>query len=127
MLQFNDGTYGVVDFKTTEIKDEHIPFYSRQLQAYAYALEHTAPTKLHLSPISIMGLLCFEPRHMTKNPEGHLTYSGQVAWQVCPPDEPAFLNLMADILDILELPEAPVAGDKCEFCKYREQARLTIL
>jgi CRISPR/Cas system-associated exonuclease Cas4 (RecB family) len=127
VLQFHDGSYGVVDFKTTETKDEHIPFYSRQLQAYAYALEHTAPTKLHLSPIKKMGLLCFEPRHMDKDESGRLTYRGSVIWQECPIDEPGFLNLMGDILSVLELPEPPAAGEKCEFCIYREQARLTNL
>jgi len=122
-LQFNDDSYGVVDFKTTEIKDEHIDFYARQLQAYAYSLEHAAPTKLSLKPISHLGLLCFEPRAMQKNQEGHLTYSGKVAWQECPLDESAFLNLVSDILTVLELPEPPPPGEKCEYCKYRENAR----
>jgi len=125
VLQFDDGTYGVVDFKTTEARDEHIPFYARQLQAYAYALEHSAPTKLHLSPIARMGLLCFEPRHMDKDEDGRLTYRGSVIWQECPVDEQGFLALIGDVMDVLELPQAPQADEKCGFCKYREQARLT--
>ena len=40
VLQFNDGSYAVVDFKTTEINEDHLDFYARQLRAYAYALEH---------------------------------------------------------------------------------------
>ncbi len=123
VLQFKDGSYGVVDFKTTEIKAEHIEFYTRQLQAYAYALEHAAPTKLALKPISHLGLLCFEPRHMHKDAEEQLVYSGQVAWQACPLDKTAFLNLIGEILSILELPEPPAAGENCEYCKYRENAR----
>jgi CRISPR/Cas system-associated exonuclease Cas4 (RecB family) len=127
VLKFDDGSYAVVDFKTTEINDEHIPFYTRQLQAYAYALEHAAPTKLSLKPISRLGLLCFEPRHMDKDDEGRLTYRGQAAWQECSLDETAFLKQIEEVLDVLELPEPPEAGEKCEFCKYRDQARINHL
>ncbi len=127
VLKFDDGSYAVVDFKTAEINDEHVPFYTRQLQAYAYALEHAAPTKLSLKPITRLGLLCFEPRHMDKDDEGRLTYRGQVAWQECPLDENAFLKQIEEVLAVLELPEPPEAGEKCEFCKYRDQARFNNL
>jgi hypothetical protein len=125
VLQFNDGSYAVVDFKTTEINDEHVPFYARQLQAYAYALEHAAPGNLSLKPISHLGLLCFEPRHMDQDEKGHLTYSGKVAWQEIPLDEAAFLTQLEQVVAVLELPEPPEAGEKCEFCKYRNHARIT--
>jgi hypothetical protein len=124
VLKFENGSYAVVDFKTTEINDEHIPFYSRQLQAYAYALEHAAPTKLSLKPVSRLGLLCFEPRHMDKDEQGRLTYRGQAAWQECPLDETAFLEQIGEVLGILELADPPEAGEKCEFCKYRDQSRI---
>ena len=93
VLKFVDGSYAVVDFKTTEANEEHLPFYARQLRAYAYALEHAAPTKLSLKPINRLGLLCFEPRHMDKDAEGRLTYRGPVVWQPIQPDEPAFLGI----------------------------------
>src|SRR4030042_4514792 len=35
MIDFNDGSYGVGAFKTSEPKPEQIPFYSRQLHPYA--------------------------------------------------------------------------------------------
>ena len=35
--------------------------YSRQLHAYAYTLEHPAPDKLALSPVTELGLLYFYP------------------------------------------------------------------
>ena len=127
VLKFDDESYAVVDFKTTEINEEHIPFYTRQLQAYAYALEHAAPTKLTLKPITRLGLLCFEPRHMDMDDQGRLTYRGQVTWQECPLDEAVFLKQIEEILAVLELPEPPQAGEKCEFCKYREQARINNL
>ena len=86
------ASYAVVDFKTTEINEDHIAFYARQLQAYAYALEHAAPSNLSLKPISRLGLLCFEPRHMHQDDKGQLFYSGKTAWQEIPLDEAGFLE-----------------------------------
>jgi ATP-dependent exoDNAse (exonuclease V) beta subunit len=38
----DDGTTGVIDFKTNEPKQAHVSTYGRQLHAYALALEHAA-------------------------------------------------------------------------------------
>ena len=46
VLRFEDGSYGVVDFKTTSMSRQHVPMYTSQLHAYAYALENPAPDKL---------------------------------------------------------------------------------
>ena len=43
VVSFDDGTYGVIDFKTSNPNGESADLYSRQLHAYAYALEHPAP------------------------------------------------------------------------------------
>jgi hypothetical protein len=60
MLQFADGTYGVVDFKTTSPKPSHVEFYGRQLHAYAYALENPAPGKQQLQPVVRLGLFAMD-------------------------------------------------------------------
>ena len=127
VLQFHNGEYAVVDFKTTEINEDHLDFYARQLRAYAYALEHPAPGALSLKPVSRLGLLCFEPRNMHQDESGQLLYSGKTAWQEIALDEGGFLNLLEEMVTILEQPEPPEAGEKCEFCKYREQARMNRL
>ena len=67
VIEFEDGSYGVVDYKTSEAKDEHAAFYSRQLSAYAYALEHPAPKALKLSPISRLGLYVITPERYEKS------------------------------------------------------------
>ena len=36
--------YSDIDFKTSEVRDPNIPLYSRQLHAYADALEPAGPT-----------------------------------------------------------------------------------
>src|SRR4051812_12188332 len=60
-LSFDDGSWGIVDFKTSSPKPEHVPFYGRQLHSYALACEHSAPGALNLSPVSVLGLMCIEP------------------------------------------------------------------
>lgn len=124
VVNFEDGTYGVVDFKTSEARPEHIPFYSRQLHAYTHALEYPAPMKLGLSPVTRMGLFVVEPTDMIRLPDGRIAYIGNVTWQECPRDDRWFYEFLGDILNVLEQPEPPLSGEACTFCKYREASRL---
>ena len=121
VVRFDDGSYGVVDFKTSTPKPSHLAFYGRQLHAYAYALEHAAPGKFALGPISRLGLLVVEPNALEMNADGRLAYLGQVTWQEVPSDENSFLAFLSEVLTVLEQPTLPEPGEKCAFCKYREE------
>jgi hypothetical protein len=125
LVQFEDGNYGVIDFKTTRANESHVAFYSRQLHAYAYALEHPAPGALRCSPISRMGLLCFDPNGMEESPPARLSLHGPATWLEIPLDMPAFLEFMGAVLALLDSPEPPPPDEKCGFCAYREAARNT--
>ena len=127
LVKFVDGSFGVIDFKTSEARPEHIPFYSRQLQAYAYALEHPAPGKLSLSPITKMGLICVEPQKMDLTEDGKIAYFGHVTWLEIPTNEDQFLRLIDQILFLLEQPIPPDSNPECGFCKYRDLARINSL
>jgi hypothetical protein len=123
MISFDDGSYGIVDFKTSEPKPAQIPFYSRQLHAYAYALEHPAPDKLRLSPISRLGLLVEAP-HATLNATiEEINFHFTSTWLEVPYQEYGFLSFIDQVLALLELPEPPLAGEKCTYCQYRQHAR----
>ena len=125
VLLFDDQSYAVVDFKTTQPKSEHIEFYSRQLHAYAYALENPGQGKFSLAPVTTLGLLCVEPVEMTRTVYGNLAYEGQVTWLDCPKDERAFLEFIAQVLEVLNQPEPPPTNPDCGFCTYRQQSRET--
>ncbi|OGO27648.1 MAG: hypothetical protein A2Z16_04655 [Chloroflexi bacterium RBG_16_54_18] len=127
LVEFEDGTFGVVDFKTSEAKPEHLAFYSRQLHAYAYALEHASPGGLEISPISRLGLLCVEPVRLTQAGTDSIAFLGEVTWQECPKDENTFLGFIGLVLSTLEQPEPPQPGKHCSYCDYREAARLNSL
>jgi hypothetical protein len=125
VVRFEDGSYGVVDCKTSQSKGEHVPLYSRQLHAYAYALEHAAPGKLRLSPVSRLGLLCVEPVDMLAVGERAYAYKAEVVWVDCPRDDAGFLTFLADVLDVLDRPTPPDGSPTCPFCRYRDAARQT--
>jgi len=123
LIHFDDGSHGVIDFKTSEPKHAQIPFYSRQLHAYAYALEHPAPDKLGLSPISCLGLLVEAPHATLLATTNEISFHFATTWLEVPYKEAGFLHFIDQVLALLELPEPPLAGEKCGYCEYRQHAR----
>lgn len=123
VLRFDDGSYAVIDFKTSQPNQKHIEFYGRQLRAYAYALEHPAPGKLALAPISRLGLLCVEPIDIDRDESGRIRYIGDVTWLEVPRAEEIFMTFLEKVMQVLSAPEPPPPGEKCPFCKYREESR----
>lgn len=124
VLDFDDGTHAVIDFKTSSPSPAHVSFYGSQLSAYAFALEHPSENGLRISPISKLGLLYLDPVDIVHG-EDHkrITYGGEVTWRELPKDEVAFLTFMRGVLTLLSQPEPPSAPETCEFCAYREEAR----
>ena len=124
VLAFDDGSFAVVDFKTSSPSKQHIAFYGRQLSAYAFALEHPSEKGLHLEPISRLGLLYLDPVDIEHGPDHkRIIYGGEVTWQDLPKDENGFLDFMHEVLRVLSLPEPPPSKKECGFCAYREEAR----
>jgi hypothetical protein len=125
LLEFENGEYGVVDFKTSEPKESHIPFYARQLEAYAWCLEHPVAGKLHKSPITHLGLAYYSPHSMSFAEGGELDLHGHFGWQAIQRDETGFMQFIDKVIALLDSPEPPAAAADCKFCQYREMARGT--
>ena len=121
LLCFHDGTYGVIDFKTANPKDEHASLYVRQLWAYAYCMEHPGTRSPLMAPVSHMGLLCFEPEKMQMLiDEGPMCLlHGRPVWKPRPWSESAFLEFLGTVMDVLERADPPDANPGCKFCAYR--------
>jgi hypothetical protein len=111
-----------VDFKTNQARSEHNAFYSRQLHAYAYALEHPAGEALSLAPITRLGLLYVEPSTMERSPDGRIAFIGNMTWLEVTKDEQGFLYFLDGVIAPLEADELPAASTECVFCQYRESA-----
>lgn len=124
LIEFEDKSWGVLDFKTTHTKSHHVPLYARQLNAYAYSLEHptgrTRPGKeppLALTPISRVGLLCFEPSAMSRSGEGRHVYEGDVSWIEMRKDYDGFLGFLSEVQGLVEGP-LPGPSPDCNWCSY---------
>lgn len=118
VVSFEDGTYGVIDFKTGNPDSEFDNLYSRQLHAYAYALEHPAAGALSLSPITRMGLLYFYPSSIDQRSIERLSYEADIAWIAIEKDERGFLDFIDKVLYVLEAPEPPEHTPTCQWCSY---------
>ena len=117
-ISFKMALYGVIDFKTSDPRKDSARMYSRQLHAYAYALEHPASGKLALSPITKLGLLYFYPDNISQQSIERLSYDAAVTWVEIEKDEQGFLKFIDGVLDVLELPEAPTNSPNCQWCGY---------
>lgn len=118
VISFDDGTYGVIDFKTGNPNRESANLYSRQLHAYAFALEHAAPGALALSPITKMGLLYFYPSSINQDSIERLYYASEVTWIEIEKDQRGFLDFIDKVLYVLEAPRPPEHSPTCQWCSY---------
>lgn len=123
ILKLDDGTFGVVDFKTSTIRAEHVGKYSRQLHAYAACLENAVPGEFALETISKLGLLVFQPKTFAQNGNTSASLAGALEWMDIPRDDDSFLAFLGSVVGILDLETPPKAAPGCEWCRYREEGR----
>lgn len=121
VVQFDDRTYGVIDFKTGSPKDDYNELYSRQLHAYAYALENPALGALGLSPVSKLGLLYFHPERTRQDNLEQLLYESDIHWIETKRDNKKFMDFINEILSLLESPTLPNSSPDCEWCNYLDK------
>ncbi len=125
VVAFDDGTYGVIDFKTSSTKEEHLPLYGRQLHAYAHALENAAPGRFALRPVRKLGLLVFGPETFSTDGNGRVSLVGPLRWMEIPRYEPGFFDFLKEVVSLLDQPSPPAPGAACDWCQYREASRRT--
>ncbi len=116
-LQFDDGSFEICDYKTSEAKEGHIPLYGRQPHAYALATENPAPGQLALSPVRRLGLLCVEPIGMEESGNDY-AYRASPCWLDVPRDDESFFGFLSDVLDVLERTSPPAPSPDRTWCSY---------
>jgi hypothetical protein len=125
VVRLDDGSYAVVDLQTGGRRAEHAPLYARQLQAFAYALEHPAPGAFALGPVTRLGLLVFEPEKFEREQAGLGALTGGLSWIEVPRDDGLLFGFLAELLAVLERPEPPGGAPLCDWCVYRDASRRT--
>lgn len=123
VLEFDDGSYGVIDFKTASPSDEKAEMYGRQLHAYSYSLENSETGALHLSPVSKLGLVFFEPDSFAQESLERQTFGGKVVWIEVARNDDAFLKFLSDVMQVLSAETPPHGDPECVWCKYRERMK----
>jgi len=125
VLKLDDGGYAVIDFKTSDIRGDNTAKYSRQLHAYALALEHPAGGAQGLTPVTKLGLLVYDPKTFSGDGAGAASLGGKLGWLEIPRDDAAFRTYLGEVVRLLEKPEVPAAAPGCRLCQYRDAARRT--
>jgi hypothetical protein len=126
-LKLDDGSYAVIDFKTTAMSPEKAEDYSTQLHAYKYALEHNKESKPHLSPITKLGILIFEPdinQKMKRNDISSFGIMHKVEWFEIKIDENKFVEYVKKVINLLGSDNMPDSESSCSFCEYRKKEYL---
>ena len=125
VVKFDDGSYGVIDFKTSNIKPENIPVYGRQLHAYAYSLENPVPGSLSLEPVTKLGLIVYQPDKFKADSINSALLTGKLAWQEIPRNDKSFFDFLKQVITVLKHSEPPGGEPSCKWCTYRDAARRT--
>jgi len=81
VFDYNDGSYSVVDFKTSEINESLLQKYKRQLNAYCFAVLFPENlTKFNLPKLKSTGLLVFEPNEFSIDYNSKARLRGDFKW-----------------------------------------------
>ena len=122
-MKLDDGSYAVIDFKTTAMSSDKAKDYSTQLHAYKYALENNREGKPHLSPITKLGIIVFEPdidEKMIKTSESSQGIIHKAQWFEIPIDEDNFVSYVKKVVKLLSSQDIPHSAESCQFCDYRK-------
>jgi len=115
LVHFDDGTYGVIDAKMTDSKDEDLDKFDRQLHAYKYALEN--PADKEPVCISKIGLILVLPTDI-KPHKGFVYYKVKPVWKEIPINMDKFFAFIKNVEQLLSGP-MPEPSSNCKWCKYK--------
>ena len=116
LIQFDDGTYGIVDFKVSKYSPDKIETFKWQLQAYHYAFTH--PYHGAVYPISKMGLLFIYPADFQPSDNGNYHLPVDMHWVDVQYNEQEFLKFIYKVQDLLSDDKVPARFEKCPYCKF---------
>ena len=122
VIEFDDKSYGIIDFKTTNIKSDKAESYRYQLEAYRYIFSYPGSIKKgptpKLSPITHMGVLQFEPKSISDNKENNCSLNLEMSYSKLEQNDKKFFTRIEMILDILELKDPLPVNENCTDCMF---------
>ena len=125
ILKFFDGNYGVIDNKTTKIR-ENQDYYFFQLESYATILEQPdektsmkffdANGVENYSPVTHLGLSMFEPTDIIDHSKESITQLFARKWMAIERNPQKLLEKITSMMDVIMADECPDASS-CDRCK----------
>ena len=120
LMEFPDGTHGIVDCKFQGKDNDKSGFYSPQLEAYAFALEN--PAKGEAKTISHIGLLVWSPVKIRGNSSGNFGMELKCSWYPANRNPEALQNRLNEFISKItgDIPAAKANCDQCNYVANRE-------
>ncbi len=119
VVKFDDGTYGILDFKTTS-EDDKTQAYKHQLEAYAQIFEKPGATGVaktpRLFPISYMGLMQFTPKEIFEHNDMNYKQNFNINHYKLKRNTEEFYVHVTSLIDIILEEKMPTFNNRCSIC-----------
>jgi hypothetical protein len=126
VIKFKDNSYGILDFKTTNLSETKSQNYKYQLEAYAQIFTFPGAIKSgetpKLEPITHLGILQFFPKKITSHAEDNANLQMQMSYSPLVRDIDNFYKHITFVIDILNADKIPNFSDECEQCSFTEKS-----
>lgn len=125
VIKFDQGGYGIIDFKTTKISEDKSENYKHQLEAYAQIFSKPGATKSKktplLNPITHMGILQFDPSDIQSHNETSCDMRMNISFSPLKRNEKDFFKNITQIIDIINQSDVPDFTEDCNDCQFVKQ------
>ena len=118
LIRFDDGTVGVVDFKSSTATPALGDAYRPQLAAYQWSFSH--PASGDVETVSVTGLLVFAPESMVDTSDGR-AYLVSTTWIPVEVKDGWFENFLGRIAPLVKSPGKARTKPDCEWCDLRRR------
>jgi hypothetical protein len=125
IVDLNDGTVGVIDYKMTNPKPSTADRYQTQLNAYAYAMEN--PIEGEPLEVSRLWLVCWSPGQLSVSPDldNPQVFMGSITPIEVRRVHGSTEKIMDEHAKIL-FGSIPLPSGQCNLCGYMSRAAATV-
>ena len=125
VIKFDDSSYGIIDFKTTQLSEDKAENYKYQLESYAQIFTHPGSIKKgptpKLEPISQIGVLQFFPSEIFSHKRDSCQLNFKMSYVKLERNVEDFYKRVELVIDILSL-DAPLDfTEDCKDCSFAKK------
>jgi hypothetical protein len=120
LIEFADGTFGIIDCKFQAKDSDKTDLYQPQLEAYAFALEN--PATGEAKKVSLMGLLVWSLLEPAGDVNKGFGLKLKHTWRPIARNPAALATRLTDFITVVS-GQMPAAKDNCDMCNYLTSRR----